>query len=166
MGQPRPLFGLLFQSFLQTQLQQTYRRSIGHICALLTRPVFSSGINSTTGGSPGLVYTIVAWLFASWRSYVPDKLLNIKIAKVAKALEWDRLKQTPTHIRLQKKQLRSLQCFFFLLIVSEFLGASEDEAAAENKFFFVFPRIGTFFSLILYVTPFCSLSLFLCNSLL
>ena len=24
MGQPRPLFGLLLQSFLQTQLQQTY----------------------------------------------------------------------------------------------------------------------------------------------
>ena len=35
MGHPRPLFMLLLQSFLQTQLQQTYCRSIGHIRALL-----------------------------------------------------------------------------------------------------------------------------------
>ena len=50
---PRPLFGLLLQSFLLTQLQQTYWRSIGHVRALLTRLIFKSGINSTTEGVQG-----------------------------------------------------------------------------------------------------------------
>ena len=54
MGQPRLLFGLLLQSFLQTQLQQTYGQSTVHIRTLLTRPVFMSRNNSTMGGSPVL----------------------------------------------------------------------------------------------------------------
>ena len=67
MGQPRPLFKLFLQSFLQSQLQHWW--SIENIRTLLTRPVFMSVMNSTTEGSPGWVCTIVAWLFTSWSSY-------------------------------------------------------------------------------------------------
>ena len=77
-GHPQPLFGLLLRSFLETQLQQTYWRSIGHIRALLTRLIFTSGINSMTGGRPGWVCTVVAWLFTSRSSYHGAKSCRLR----------------------------------------------------------------------------------------
>ena len=46
MGHPCHLLGLLLQSYLETQLQQTYWRSIGHVRALLTRLIFTSNSDS------------------------------------------------------------------------------------------------------------------------
>ena len=88
MGQPQPIFGLL----LQTQLQQTYWQSIVHRYAqlivnmpLLTRPVFTSWINSTTGGNPGRFSPLSLGYLHGWVVTMAPTPVDVQLMFLLKA---------------------------------------------------------------------------------